>query len=544
MIKKPSIKTSLFAGAILTAVMLAVMAAENLLVLHNSDSSMTAVYEQSVVPSSVLLDMERKLTETRFNMAAVMFDKIMFDQAAKQLADFKASLPVLWSEFKKRKGDDLSAEEQSMVAAVDAQMKSMDGFYKFLEASHQMRDKTMVRSVLDDDWPPIETGILNPVSQLIALQKEKIQSEHAASVASTEKMRLIVILTLVIGTIFAISSTAVTTLLIRSMDMGMKYLLQALTRVASGDLQTRVEFKHQNEFGEMARHLESTLESLRKMVASMTEAAGTVTHEAKLLADTVSQVEKSSRNQSLAAAETSAAVQQIAVSIEQVTQNARETLSISNEGSVLCENGKNVVNRAASEMAVISDAVAESSRMIDALNRRSFEIGKITHVIKEIAEQTNLLALNAAIEAARAGEQGRGFAVVADEVRKLAERTGKATAEINDMVNAIQADTQSSMAVMENSRNRVSEGVALANQATDSLSAIDTGAKRTVQSIGEIAGATSEQHGASQDIARNVERISSMAEDNSRSISGLSSAVHNLKDLAHRFELTVAQFQT
>lgn len=543
MIKKPSIKTSLFAGAILTAVMLAIMATENLLVLHNSAAAMDAVYQQSVVPSSTLLDMERKLTETRFNMAAVMFDKVMFDQAAQQLAEFKASLPVLWSEFKKLKGSDLSVEEQSIIATIDTQMKSLDSFYKFLEASHQMRDKTMVRSVLDDDWPPIETGILNPVSQLIALQKEKIRAEHAASVASTEKMRFVVILTLVIGTIFAIASSTVTTRLIRSMDMGMKYLQQALARVAAGDLNTRVDFAHDNEFGEMARHLESTLESLRKMVTSMTAAAGTVTHEANLLADTVSQVEQSSHNQSLAAAETSAAVQQIAVSIEQVTQNARETLSISNAGSILCENGKNVVNQAASEMAGISEAVAESARLIAALNNRSGEISKITLVIKDIADQTNLLALNAAIEAARAGEQGRGFAVVADEVRKLAERTAKATSEINLMVKGIQSDTQNSMTVMENSKIKVSDGVALANQATHSLSAIDAGAKRTAQSIGEIASATHEQHGASQDIARNVERISTMAEGNSRSITNLSGAVHNLKDLARHFELTVAQFQ-
>jgi methyl-accepting chemotaxis protein len=293
----------------------------------------------------------------------------------------------------------------------------------------------------------------------------------------------------------------------------------------------------------MARHLESTLESLRKMVAGMTQAARTVTHEANLLTETVTHVEQSSRNQSLAAAETAAAVQQIAVSIEQVTQNARESLSISNAGSALCESGKHVVTQAASEMAGISEAVAESSRLISALNNRSSEISKITLVIKDIAEQTNLLALNAAIEAARAGEQGRGFAVVADEVRKLAERTTKATTEINLMVSAIQADTRNSMTVMENSRIKVSEGVALANQATNSLSAIDAGAKRTVQSIGEIASATHEQHGASQDIARNVEKISTMAEDNSRSITNLSGAVHNLKDLARHFELTVAQFQ-
>jgi len=363
-------------------------------------------------------------------------------------------------------------------------------------------------------------------------------------VATAQKMRLIVILTLIVGALVAIASTAITSLQIRSMDRGMKYLQQALARVAGGDLNTRVIFAHDNEFGDMARHLESTLESLRAMVAGMTQAARTVTREADLLAETVTHVERSSRSQSLAAAETAAAVQQIAVSIEQVTQNARESLSISNEGSALCESGKQVATQAANEMAGISAAVVESSRLIAALNNRSGEISKITLVIKDIAEQTNLLALNAAIEAARAGEQGRGFSVVADEVRKLAERTTKATAEINVMVSAIQADTKDSMKVMESSRIKVNEGVALTNQATHSLSEINAGARRTVQSIGEIASATHEQHGASQEIARNVERISTMAEGNAHSITNLSGAVHNLKDLARHFELTVAQFQT
>lgn len=543
MIRKPGIKASLFVGAILTSVMLCLLAAENLLVLRNSASAMDAVYEQSVVPSSILLDMERKLTETRFNMAAIMFDKVPFDQAEEKILELKTKLPEQWRDFKKAKGSNTTAEEQRLIDAIEEQARLIDPFIKLLETAYKSSDKIMVRSILDEDWPPIETGVLNPVTQLATLQKEKIRAEHSASVAAAEKMRFIVMLTLVFGALVAIVSTTVTSLLVRSMDMGMKYIQQALAKVAAGDLATRVAFPHDNEFGDMAHHLESTLESLRRMVAGMTQAANTVTREADLLANTVSQVERSSRTQSIAAAETAAAVQQIAVSIEQVTQNARESLSISNEGSALCESGKHIVTQASTEMTGISVAVEESSRLIEALNIRSGEIGKITLAIKDIAEQTNLLALNAAIEAARAGEQGRGFAVVADEVRKLAERTTKATTEINEMVSGIQADTRNSMTVMENSRIKVRDGVALANRATNSLSEIDVGAKRTAQSIGEIASATSEQQGASQDIARNVEKISSMAEGNSNSITKLSGAVRNLKELALHFEVMVAQFQ-
>ncbi|MBZ0104485.1 MAG: HAMP domain-containing methyl-accepting chemotaxis protein [Sulfuricella denitrificans] len=542
--KKPGIKTSLFTGALLTSVMLCILATENLLVLRKSDSAMQAVYEQSVVPSAALLEIDRKLKETRFNMAAVMFDKVAFGEASTQLSDVRSSLPKLWGSFKQAKYGHASELEQSQIDAIESRIKLLEPFCKLLETAYSSNDKIMARSVLDDDWPPIETGLLDPLKQLVQIQNNRIKAEHDSSVETAEKMRMMVLITLLAGAFIALSSTAITALMIRSMDRGTKYLLKALTQIASGDLQTRVEYKHDNEFGAMALHLESMLQSLRNMVSSMSEAAKTITYEAHVLSETVTQVEQSSRIQSLAAAETAAAVQQIAVSIEQVTQNARESLSISHIGSNLCEEGKHVVNQAAIEMSSISEAVTESAQMIDALKQRSGEIGKITDVIKGIADRTNLLALNAAIEAARAGEQGRGFAVVADEVRLLAESTSKATAEINQMVSAIQDNTRKSMIVMENSRTRVSEGVTLAHQATTSLCEIDTGAKRTAQSIGEIASATYEQHGASQGIARNVEKISVMAEDNSRSISTLSRAVHKLKELALNFETSVGQFQT
>lgn len=542
--KKPGIKSSLFAGALLTAIMLCVLAAENLLVLRNSDSAMQAVYEQSVVPSASLLEIDRKLKETRFNMAAVMFDKVDFEQAITQLADTRKNLPELWANFRLVKQGHANELEQSRIDAIESRIKTLEPFYKLLETAYSSHDKIMTRSVLDDDWPPIETGVLDPLKELVQIQNDRIKDEHDASVESAKKMRLMVLITLMAGAFIALSSTTITALMIRSMDNGLKYLLKALAQIASGDLQTRVEYNHNNEFGEMARHLECTLQSLRNMVSNMSNAAKTVMHEAHVLTETVTQVEQSSRLQSHAAAETAATVQQIAVSIEQVTQNARESLSISHIGSNLCEQGKNVVNQAAAEMNSISDAVSESAKMIDVLRQRSGEIGKITDVIKAIAERTNLLALNAAIEAARAGEQGRGFAVVADEIRQLAESTSKATTEINLMVSAIQDNTRNSMKVMENSRTKVSEGMTLANQATRSLCEIDAGAKRTAQSIGEIASATHEQHGASQGIARNVEKISVMAEDNSRSISNLSLAVHKLKELALNFESSVAQFQT
>jgi methyl-accepting chemotaxis protein len=218
-------------------------------------------------------------------------------------------------------------------------------------------------------------------------------------------------------------------------------------------------------------------------------------------------------------------------------------VEISRKSGKLSTEGGEVIHKAAAEMSQIAETVRLTAQAIEELGQHSNQISSIVQVIKDVADQTNLLALNAAIEAARAGEQGRGFAVVADEVRKLAERTTKATEEITQMIGTIQHSAQAAVSTMSSAVDQVSGGVALAKQAGSAITQIKDGAEQVVAVVNDISSALTEQSSASNDIAAQVEKVAQMTEENSAAAAETSSAANNLQELASHMRATVSRFK-
>jgi methyl-accepting chemotaxis protein len=210
----------------------------------------------------------------------------------------------------------------------------------------------------------------------------------------------------------------------------------------------------------------------------------------------------------------------------------------------LSREGRDRVSEASTAIQKIAQTVQDASERIHAPEERANQVSTIANVIKDIAGQTNLLALNAAIEAARAGEQGRGFAVVADEVRKLAERTSTATTEIESMIAGIQNDTSVAVEAMNSALPEVQQGVQLADAAAESLGAISAGAERTLTRVADVADATREQSGASTLIAQRVEQIARMVDETSNITRATATTARELETIALGLKTQVSRFKT
>ena len=311
----------------------------------------------------------------------------------------------------------------------------------------------------------------------------------------------------------------------------------------AGDFTRRVVVDSNDEIGQAAHSFNDLMGNLQSAFRQLHEGIEKVAESSHTLSSSSQQVASGSISQSAAATAMAATVEKVTASIGHVSEGAREALGLSKSSGELSEQGGVIIHRASEEMKVIADTVRQTSNSIENLGEQANQISSIVKVIKEIADQTNLLALNAAIEAARAGEQGRGFAVVADEVRKLADRTTKATAEVTQMIDTIQHASSAAVVGMNATVVQVDAGVALAKQAGDSINQIKIESNQVLKTVDNISSALMEQSAASNNIAVHIEKVAKMTEENSAAAEKSASAAKHLAQLADDMRTTVSRFR-
>ena len=422
-------------------------------------------------------------------------------------------------------------------------------FNEYYQQAHGL-SKEMVDGTMD--FSTLESRSTSMVDKLNALQAKlsKFQSEknqsfnHAfESVSSKVESTSTIGITIGIVTIIILFSTSYP--IANSINKSLQSIISSLKNIAqdNGDLTVRLTTSNKDEIGDLVFWFNSFIEKLQSVIKNVVDTAVPLAQTANniqnLSNETISSFER--QTESINASKHS--VEEMSHSVQAITSNAADAVSSARNANDEASNGKDVVDKTVVEIRQLSEVIQESSEIINQLNDDTNKVNVVLEVIRGIAEQTNLLALNAAIEAARAGEQGRGFAVVADEVRNLASRTQESTQQINQMLDQLQSAASKAVHTMESSITGVENSVKSANQAGDSLLEI-TSAISTISTMNdEIAHSTQQQTEVSTLMVKHVDDIQQSAEDASNASTEIAQVSNELTGLASELEKIALQFK-
>jgi len=483
---------------------------------------------------------QHALTELRVAILKVV---VATDQQQKELA--QAAISSADKRF-----DTTMADYQANNISSDTDRQMLDADKAAMTNYRSMRDKAMAELQNNQRDQAVKTLFVDGVE--IAKKLTKAIDDHmqfnfqlADDLAKQNKdaySQSLSIALIMIAAAF-VATGLLGAQLYRIIHSGLSEIQQTMETVSQSlNFTARASVKRSDEIGQTANAFNKLLERLQENLKSILNGAHQVAQASQEMAQTAGEVSTASAAQSEASANMAATVEQMTVSINHVADQARSTHALAQEAGKLAHDGSQIISQTIHDIHEISTVVTTSASSIRELETNSGQVSSVINVIREIADQTNLLALNAAIEAARAGEQGRGFAVVADEVRKLAERTARSTQEISSTIQTMVTLSQHATAQMQSAEQLVDTGVKRADQADQAIKRIGETSSGTSNMVSEISAAISEQGEASNNIATQVERTAQMSEQASAAAHSTAANAAHLDKLAREQIATLSRY--
>ena len=526
--------------ASVAVIALVVLAASGLYVANKLHGSMDYIYKNTLPSIQAIDSINEDFLRLRLSVLYHFVQKDADKKIASetQIGKLKDKIRAGLAHYDKELISDAKDKE-----ILDREAKAFDAYFADIE---QPLERSRAGDY-DGIWVNIvrSTAVMNQLSEAVAEHKKyneqlaEASYQDADAGAKLGKTVSLILATLSLVVVGGISYFVVGE--IRHRMTGMSAFINRVNETL--DFTPRTTIRRMDELGTAGDAFNKLLDRLQGNLKTIARNAEQVASAAHQMATTSGQVATASHQQSEAASNMAATVEQMTVSINHVADRAQETSHLASESGKLAASGEEVIGQTAADIHDIAATVDQAAGLIHGLEQHSQQISNVVQVIKDVADQTNLLALNAAIEAARAGEQGRGFAVVADEVRKLAERTSASTQEIATTIDTMRASAGDAVTSMQGVVAKVAQGVERAQQANESIKQIGQGSRNAVGMVGEIAEAIREQGAATNNIATQVERIAQMSEESSAAAGNSAQSASELDRLANEMHEVVAAYR-
>ncbi|MBI3525419.1 MAG: methyl-accepting chemotaxis protein [Betaproteobacteria bacterium] len=541
MLNNFSIRSRLLGSAIMSIVFLTLLAGVNFYGLQRSKQALYEVRHGGVQPLLAIGELDDRLRSVRFNMVGVVQDVISVTGARNQLKELRGWLPQAWKEFLAGyQAETATPEERQLVEKISKELDGLPAFFDILDAAYAKEDKAALTALQQDGWPNINKNLVRPLSELIPARVAMMKNTFDTNAEAGQRLNIIALTSYLACAALLLLLTLP---MVRSLSRALADMKATLARVAEGDLNARADASRGDELGDMARSLDATVERLQDTIRGVKGAADTLTSAAESLQAELGGVMERGKVRSEHMAQAQQSIEQMSLAARNIATGTGRVAEASGEALGIAGDGDKRMEDSIAATRRVEVSVDQSMAVIAELSSATDRIQEITSVIRDIADQTNLLALNAAIEAARAGEQGRGFAVVADEVRKLAERTSVSTADITATVDTIRQKTDSAVQAMQTVHAEVGRGVRYSGETRAALDGIVAASRRVSDLLQSITADTQAQMDASQHTVDEMAQATAMNAENSASIRRVGEVTHDLSGMAHELQALIGRFR-